>query len=174
MASITARLEAYRDLANSIIGGDDAVSEPGSGNKFRGNDLFASTLVTGSIVSVVNNRFETKTEALQAAEAVLVQMEEVTNWRDDNFESLGEVDTGGSYQQLQEAVAITAGFLVQISFSLKQERRITLDRSRTVIDLVAELYRTVDEELDFFLASNELTGSEILELPKGREIVYYV
>ena len=32
----------------------------------------------------------------------------------------------------------------------------------------------IDENLDFLINSNNLTGSEILELPRGREVVYYV
>lgn len=178
LTNIEARLTAYADLANSLISGDGAVVSPGNdsrnSNEFRTNDLYASTYVTGSVVSVVNNQFTTKTEALAAAEQVLDQLESITNWRDDNFQSLEEVDTGGAYQQLQEAVALTAGFLVEISFSLKQERRVVLDRDRTIIDLTAELYGTVDDQLDFLIASNDLSGSEILELPKGREIVYYI
>lgn len=178
LTNIQARLDAYGDLANSIISGDGAVVSPGNdstnSNQFHTNDLYASTYVTGSVVSVVNNTFTTKTEALEAAELVLTQLEDVTAWRDDNFQSLAEVDTGAAYQQLQEAVALTAGFLVEISFSLKQERRIVLDRDRTIIDLAAELYGSVDDQLDFLINSNNLTGSEILELPRGREIVYYV
>lgn len=178
LTNIQARLDAYGDLANSIISGDGAVVKPGNdstnSNQFHTNDLYASTYVTGSVVSVVNNEFTTKTEALEAAERVLTQLEDVTNWRDDNFQSLEEVDSGAAYQQLQEAVALTAGFLVEISFSLKQERRIVLDRNRTIIDLAAELYGSVDDQLDFLINSNGLTGSEILELPRGKEIVYYV
>jgi len=64
--------------------------------------------------------------------------------------------------------------LVFISFSLKQERSLVLDRSRTIIDVVAELYGSVDDQLDFFINSNGLTGSEILELPKGKQVVFYV
>ena len=75
---------------------------------------------------------------------------------------------------LRRFVAIAAGFLVEISFTLKQEFRITLDRPRTIIDLAAELYGEVDGQLDFLISSNNLTGSEILDLPRGREIVYYV
>lgn len=172
LANIEARLSAYSDLANSLITGDGAVVS--EGNDFRTNDLYASSYVTGSVVSVVNNQFITKTEALQAAEAILQQLEDVTDWRDDNFQSLQEVDTGEAYQQLQEAVALTAGFLVQISFTLKQERRVVLTRDRTIIDLAAELYGSVDDQLDFLISSNDLSGSEILELPKGREIVYYI
>lgn len=178
LANIEARLDAYKNLAGSIISGDDAVVTPStdasSSNEFHTNDLYASTYVTGSVVSVVNNQFTTKTEALAAADEVLTQLEDVTNWRDQNFQSLGEVDTGGAYQQLQEAVALTAGFLVEISFTLKQERRVVLTRNRTIIDLVAEFYGSVDDQLDFFINSNDLSGSEILEVPKGREIVYYV
>lgn len=178
LTNIEARLTAYGDLANSIITGDGAVVTPStdarSSNEFHTNDLYASTYVTGSVVSVVNNQFTTKTEALEAADAILTQLDDVINWRDDNFQSLGEVDTGGAYQQLQEAVALTAGFLVEISFSLKQERSIVLNRNRTIIDLAAELYGSIDDQLDFLINSNNLSGSEILELPKGREIVYYV
>lgn len=178
LTNIEARLDAYGNLATSLITGDGAVAEPGNdsraSNQFHANDLYASSYVTGSVVSVVNNRFNTKAEALEAADTILEQFQDVTDWRDNNFESLAEVDTGEAYQKLQEAVALTAGFLVEISFTLKQERRIVLDRARTIIDLAAELYGSVDDQLDFLINSNSLTGSEILELPKGREIVYYV
>lgn len=178
LANIEARLSAYADLTNSIITGDGAVvspsTDPTNSNTFHTNDLYVSTYVTGSVVSVVNNQFITKTEALETAETVLQQLSDVTDWRDANFQSLGEIDTGGAYQQLQEAVALTAGFLVEISFTLKQERRIVLTRARTAVDLVAELYGTVDDQLNFFISSNDLSGSEHLEIPKGREIVYYV
>ena len=52
---------------------------------------------------------------------------------------------------------------------------IQLDRARTIIDLSAELYGRVDDRtLNFMIDSNRLTGSEILELPRGRSILYYV
>ena len=173
LTNITARLDAYKDLAEALLTGNGA--NVSNSNEFHTNDLYASTYVTGSIVSVVNTQFITKAEAIEAAELILEQFADVVEWRDNNFESLEEIDTGSAYQQLQEAVAVTAGFLVQISFTLKQERRLILDRNRTIIDLVAELYQCcVDERIDFFITSNDLTGSEILELPRGREIVYYL
>tara|TARA_R110000772_G_scaffold268728_1_gene398246 strand:+ start:14201 stop:15445 length:1245 start_codon:yes stop_codon:yes gene_type:complete len=178
LTNIEARLDAYANLAASLTSGDGAVVSSGNdsraSNEYHANDLYASSYVTGSVVSAVNNRFDTKAEALSAADAILTQFQQVADWRDQNFESLGEIDTGGAYQKLQEAVALTAGFLVDISFTLKQERRIVLDRARTIIDLAAELYGSVDDQLDFLINSNNLTGSEILELPKGREIVYYL
>lgn len=178
LTNIEARLDAYANLASSLTSGGGSVVSPGNdsraSNEYHANDLYASSYVTGSVVSAVNNRFDTKAGALSAADAILTQFQQVADWRDQNFESLAEIDTGGAYQKLQEAVALTAGFLVDISFTLKQERRIVLDRARTIIDLAAELYGSVDDQLDFLINSNNLTGSEILELPKGREIVYYI
>lgn len=178
LTNIEARLDGYINLANQIIGNSNNIAVPGldsrNSNDFRTDDLYASTYVTGSIVSVVNNQFTTKTEALEAANIILEQFADLVEWRDNNLQSLSEIDTGKAYQQLLEAVALSAGFLVEISFSLKQERRIVLDRDRTIIDLVAELYGSIDDQLDFFINSNDLSGTEIKELPRGREIVYYV
>lgn len=84
------------------------------------------------------------------------------------------VDTGESYRALQNASALAVGFLVELSFTLAQEHRIILDRPRTLIDLVAELYGEIDPQLDFFINTNDLSGDEIIELPAGREIVFYV
>jgi prophage DNA circulation protein len=177
LTNIEARLSAYGDLASAIISGSGVAvqgNDSTNSNTFHTNDLYASTLVTGQVLSVVNNTFFSKPEALGAAEVIIAQFNELAAWRDDNFESLGEIDTGEAYQKLLDAVSVAVGFLVEISFTLKQERRLILDRDRTVIDLVAELYGSIDDQLDFFISSNNLTGSEILELPAGREIVYYI
>ena len=170
ITSINARLDAYGSLINTIISTNDVEES----NDFHTADLLATSEMTGSVLSVVNNQFVTKTDAIAAAEVILEQFDDLVVWRDDNFASLEEIDTGSSYQQLQEAVALTAGFLVEISFNLKQERRIVLDRDRTIIDLSAQLYGSVDDQLDFLISSNDLSGDEILELPRGREIVYYI
>ena len=174
LANVQARLDAYGGLVDQITGNIRTPSlDSKNANTFQTEDLFASTSITGLIVSVVNNQFETKSDALAAAEALLDISDQLTTWRDANYDSLGQIDTGKAYQQYQRAVSLAAGFLVQISFSLKQERRVTLDRNRTIIDLAAELYGEVDAQLDFLIRSNNLTGSEILELPKGREVVYF-
>ena len=68
---------------------------------------------------------------------------------------------------------LCAGYLVGLALSLATERRVVLDRPRTVIDLAAELYVTVDDRLDFLMESNNLTGAEIVELPRGHEILWY-
>lgn len=177
ITSITDRLDGYFNLSNTIISNFPAADKTTSSknrNAFYNQNLFTSSLIIGAILSSVNNQFETKTDALETADSLLSNFEKVQAWRDDNYTIIEEIDTGELYQELQKTVSLAAGFLVEISFSLKQENSIILNRPRSIIDLSAEIYGSVDENIDFLINSNNLTGSEILELPRGKEIVYYI
>lgn len=164
-ASITARLEAYENLAKSTI------SQSSSDNKFYTDDLFATGYLIGTVISAINAQFITQRDAIDSAETILDLSNEIEQWRENNG---SQIDTGEAYQQIQKIVSLTAGYLIELSFSLKFERQKTLDRDRTVIDLVAELFGNIDENLDFFITSNNLSGSEILLLRRGKQIVYYI
>jgi prophage DNA circulation protein len=158
---ISDRLAAYKNLATSIMGKDiDA----------RTRDLVAMGTVTGAVLTSLDAEYKTRSEAIQAAEELLVQLDAVTAWRDGAIDG----DIGFAYASLQRAVSLASGYLVWLSFGLKQERRITTDRAHSIIDLCYDLYRNVDDSLDFFIASNGFSGAEILEIPIGREVVYYV
>jgi prophage DNA circulation protein len=171
-----ARLDAYADLARSLTSSEP--QSPGLDNVvlnlFKSGEVNAMAAVAAQALSVVSSKFETQADAINAADTILVTFAEVTAWRDANYPLLGIIDTGDSYQLLQESVALAAGFAVQLSFSLKREQTLTLDRPRSIIELVAELYGSVDDQLDFFINSNVLTGDEILEIPAGRTVVFYV
>lgn len=182
LAGILSRLQGYADLLDRMVA--SSRSTPGDvsvlpalrirlSNDFHSSSLFASGAVLGSVSSVIENTFTAKPQALEAAEAILAQSEELTEWSEGRFGDLEQIDTGEDYQALQETVALAVGFLVEISFSLVPERAIVLDRPRSIIDLCAEIYGSVDDRLDFLISTNSLTGSEILELPRGRRVVYY-
>lgn len=200
LTQIEARLNAYGDLADSIVnGGSNRIGTGSTGtpqviqttndsraaNELASRRIFAQGAVAGSVVAtmvtVQDNGYDTQPQAIAAAEQLLAQMESVTDWSDQNYRALDGtgidqlpvVDTGAGYQQLQEAVALAAGELINASFNLKRERRIVLDRARSMFDFVGEYYGDIDANLDFFINSNELTGSEILELPKGRTVLVY-
>lgn len=182
--AIKDRLDAYGNLAADIFGRPDATSS--DANKFLTRELFASTYLSGSVVSVLNHQFDTRTEALVSAVTLLDQLDLLVTWRDANWDYLysldGDalpspelVDTGEGYQALYDAVGRAAGFLVAISFDLKQERSVVLTRPRTLLDLGYELLGAeFEKRIDFFINSNGFTGSEILEVPRGRKVKYYV
>lgn len=182
LAGIQSRLEGYGNLLDRMLGSSRA--SPGDGsvlpglvfrrsNDFHTADLFGGGAVLGSVESVVNNTFTAKPQALESAEVILEQAAALTAWRDERFGQIEQIDTGETSQLLQETVALAVGYLVEISFSLVPERAVVLDRPRSLIDLSAELYGSIDDRLDFMISTNRLTGSEILELPRGRRIVYY-
>jgi hypothetical protein len=176
--SIIARLNAYGNLIDQIITGDNAIKTKGfdsqNSNDFHTADIFASTYIAGAIVAVLNHEYETKTNAIRDAERILYKFDELTAWRDANFKSLDQIDTGEAYQKLQQSVALMAGFITELSFSLAQEKSVILDRDRTIIDLCGELYGVVDDQLDFMINSNNMSGDDIIELRRGQEIVYFL
>lgn len=145
------------------------------------------TVQTNATAGGVSGESEIKTapQAIAAAEELLAQFEAWRTWRDLNFQSiagddrayintLNNTDTGGAYGALQRAVAFAAGALIELSFSLLRERSIVLDKARALPELVYELYGDdIDAKLDFFIDSNNLSLEEILEIPKGRKVVWY-
>jgi hypothetical protein len=187
LAGIVSRLEGYGNLLGRMIASSpDSASSGGvaapvlarlyirTSNEFHTADLVAGAAVLGSVSSVVETQFTAKPQALEAAEVIIAQEAALTEWRDARHDDLEQIDTGEAYQALQETVALAIGYLVEISFSLVPERAIVLDRPRGLVELCAELYGSVsDERLDFLIGTNHLTGREILELPRGRRVVYY-
>jgi hypothetical protein len=160
-------------------------------NDFHISSLFAMNAVAGSVVSTIAQPitatagdltpiFGTRTQILAAAAAVLEQMDALVTWRDAGFAAIAGIDdatqaldTGEAYAALQNVIAQTANYLIQASFSAQPERALVLDRPRTIIDVCGQVYKTVDRKLDLFVATNDFTGSELLELPAGRRVLFY-
>jgi hypothetical protein len=160
-------------------------------NDFHIASLFAMNAVAGSVTSVVAQPitatangltpvFGNRTQVLSAAATVLEQMAALMEWRDAGFAAVANVDdqaqaidTGEAYAALLNAVARTAGYLIEASFSALPERALVIDRPRTIVDVCAQVYKKVDSKIDLFVATNDFTGDELLELPAGRRVVFY-
>lgn len=173
----TNKITAYNDLLTSNINEVEPAQQSYNNvnsNEFHSKELFATSALTGVILSAINSTFTNKTQAQESASLILEQFDDIVNWRDSNYNSLGQTDIEQPYKALRECALLSAGYLVDLSFSLKQERTIVIDRNRTIIDLAGELYGEVDSKLDDLINNNNLSGDLILELPKGTSIVYYV
>jgi prophage DNA circulation protein len=139
-----------------------------------------TTYLTALSNIMLNGSFVTKKEATESVQMLLTNyqqaqeyldtIEDYTTFQDNRF----VVDSLVA-RKIKEIIGVSSINIVKLSFSLKQERIIKLDRVRYLIELVYELYgETTEETIDFFITSNSLTAQEILELPKGKEILYYV
>ncbi|ANO58035.1 hypothetical protein [Shewanella phage SFCi1] len=169
VGQVQGRIDAYNNLFQGLTGKDADVE-----TQLANTDLYSSGVVTASALSLTTSTYANRPEAINAAELILQQGDELAAWRDNNYNALDVIDTGGSWQATQELIATTAGALVQLSFGLAQERRITLGSARSIVDLTYELYGTTDSKLDALINDNNLSGDEIIELPQGKEIIYYV
>jgi prophage DNA circulation protein len=183
---ITDRVLGYASFAQGLI--DSAAGNPADAtganlprtktnidNDFQASDLSFASAINGLLLSLVETQFGTRTDAQAAAASALDLFNAWIVWRETGFAATGQIDGGTSYQNLQQSTALASGFIIDISFNLLPEQSVVIDRSRTLIDLCAELYQTTsDARLNELINNNKLTGSEIIELPRGTEIVYYV
>lgn len=197
VAGVLDRLDGYGRMLDSIVDSDagnptlalvnGAVMDQTRarvGNAFHAADMTAMSGVSGSVLTARSARTElrTKPEALAAAERIEAQLATLTAWRDAGHAALLDVpvagqyqiDLGDSYRELRGAVAVAVRYLVELSFSLAQERVVVLGSDRNFIELASELYGRVDDKtLDLLIESNSLTADEIISIPRGRSIVYY-
>lgn len=174
LALIEDKLDAYGNIIDSMTGNSPQPSHDNQPqNDLAITDLIAKAAQMAIIEAVTEAEFEAKPDAISAAEVTLGRFAQVRDWGDTNRATLGVIDTGDTYQAMLDGTSIAAGKLVDLSFTLLQEHVFILQAPRTIIDLTAELYGEVDAKLDFFISSNALVGTEILEVPRGRELRYY-
>lgn len=75
---------------------------------------------------------------------------------------------------LNEIVNLTLTNLLQIALNGKKEITIQLPYDSNIILLTHKYYGLTDENLNEFIANNNLTYKDMVGLKKGREIVYYI
>lgn len=132
-------------------------------------------------VPSVDTGFQSREEVLSA----------VVYLRDNSNDLINELDAGQvlfedsllseSYIQSVQSYVPTWGVVgtvikagLDLSFSLPIKRSIVLSTSRTILDLCYEFYKNVsDTTLDYLILTNSLTGNDIIEVPRGKEIIFY-
>lgn len=83
----------------------------------------------------------------------------------------------GTYTQVENAFGLTMQYLISQFFNLKTEKRITLKKQRSPLEITVTEYGSLgdnEENYQLFLDSNQLSCDEILLLPRGKEVVIYV
>lgn len=169
MLAITARekINGYTDIMNAIV----AIISP-TAPDFAARSVWVDATMSAATTAVLAGGYDNKPEAIAAVDSLLAMFDAWTEWRDL---SRKQTEQGDTFQNMQNAVVRCAGYTVTASFTLRTERRVILDQDAALVPLCAELTGSVsNESIEAFVNDNRLTGREILEIPKGREIVYYV
>ena len=111
---------------------------------------------------------------MSAAGTIINLFEAVKEFDDTKVKTNSFVDTNSNmYFLLSDLVYKSVLLIINSSFALPMQRTIVLDRDRQLIELSAELYGSVDY-MDELIFENKLTADEIILLPMGKEITYYV
>ncbi|MBP7735956.1 MAG: DNA circularization N-terminal domain-containing protein [Spirochaetes bacterium] len=186
--SVKSRMAMYSDLLGQVL------SDPMGANtrEYRNQCLMKQMLATAILTAMAdvnlhpdtgtNTGFTTRADAIQSAASLVNTFLEVQGFL-DGMETTGVSNdlenrfaaSDALIQALKRIISSTARYLIQLSYELKQERIVTLDRDRTIIDLCYELYgTTANDYLDLLIVSNSLTATEILLIPRAREIRYYI
>ncbi|AAQ96484.1 hypothetical protein [Vibrio phage VP16T] len=180
VSQATARLSAYGDLAGQIAGSFDSDGNErperriaATRQQLYANNLAALSTATSTALASIRTEFTSQEEAIEQAGQLLDMLDDLAAWRDQSFNALNQVDNGAGWQATQQAVATAAGALVDISFGLQRQRVYVADRPRNIVELAYQLYGEVDSRLDELINNNNLSGDEIIEIPRGREVTYY-
>ena len=184
---IGATARASFDLARSVVSGYGAflgqarkLRKPSDGtrypaadlNAFSANDHAVGSAISTAAVAVLDVGYQSRDEALSIATQLLALVRDASAWRDEEVAALG-FEPNETWAQVVDVATRAAGRLVQVSFSLAQKRSIELDRDRTPLDLVAELYGDLDR-LDEWCNMNSLGTEDQLLIRRGRRVEYLV
>lgn len=129
----------------------------------------------GNSASASAGGFVSRAEVFASADAVAEQFETYKQYMDAQTAKDAFVDTGESYAALLDTVVAAVQVMQAAAFELPMARTVRLTRDRQLLELLAEFYGADGfSRLDQFIADNALTADEIVLLPMGREVTYYV
>lgn len=136
-----------------------------------------------AIVAVpdVDTGFQSREEVLSAVVYLQTNSNDLINKLDEGQTLFKDLLLSETYIQSVKSYVSTwqiAGVVIKagldLSFSLPIKRSIILSTSRTILDLSYEFYKNIDDiTLDYLILTNSLNGDEIIEVPRGKEIIYY-
>lgn len=161
------KINGYLNLIDTVLSG----GPPKDANDLQLRALFSGAALSAAVASATTDTYTTRGQAVETAAVLLEYFDAIGAWRDLRPSTVDDI--GSDYAELLEQTAAGAAEILRGSFNLAQERAVILDRDKTIVELTYQFYQT-EEKLDQLINTNQLTGSEILLVPRGRRLVYYV
>jgi hypothetical protein len=185
-----AKLNAYSEAASGI---SDVLPRSGlllsESSELQRNEVATTQLgqnaTLGGVAKVARvASLTTRAQAIELAEEINGLYDSMVSnleLAQNSFEEL-DIDEqwvaqSGTATDSAQLVATVTEFLITVAPDLKIERRFTLDRPRSPIEITVSEYGSLgenDENFDLFIETNGLKGQEIFLLDRGREVVVYV
>ena len=181
---IASRLVAYTDMIATTLG----LSPTGITSEDRNIVAVQELAVTAAIGALsqtaISGDLQTRGQAIDAINNIVQNFTDITDTLDlIQSAFLTEpierqyFSQSASYTDASVNIASAVAYLLVAIFDLAAEKRITLERDRTPIEITVTEYGTLgpgDENLELFVTSNKLVGDELLILKTGKEVIVYV
>lgn len=197
VTDVLAKIEGYATIVDSIV---KNVKKDPFGDKAIKNQYAATSMILGSLVAScgfgvaqtasaagsgasgagaedgsTTGSFKSRAAVLNAAESVTELFETYKTYMDSQIAKNAFVDSGEGYSALLQTIANSIQVMQEAAFNLPMTRIVKLGKDRQVIELLAELYGAEGfNRIDEFINDNHLNADEIVLIPMGREVRYYV
>ncbi|MBL4809475.1 MAG: hypothetical protein JKY43_05395 [Phycisphaerales bacterium] len=179
---VLTRLNLLKDQMLKLSESLDNLTTPNSKKIYENNGgALIMAMVNASINPFDDNDYGNKKDVLNVIDVIL----DFYNLYLSNLDSIqtengGEIDSYipdfQTLNQLTSVVGFAVSQLFTISIGAKQERIILLENDSNIIELSHRFYglNIDDSKIDEFMRNNNIGISELLQIEKGREIIYYV
>ena len=144
------------------------------------NDSSATLALISMGESLIEGKYETRAEAVEAAKTIK-ELEQ--SWTEYIEKELSKITTLEEFlirdNSLSDIIDTVATEILERSCELKVEQIITLSEDSTVLDLALEYYeedfnKNPDETLDYFIRTNNLSDDDFFLLKRGTDVKIYV
>ena len=144
--------------------------------------LCGGACVMGMSEAAISGDYFNSAEAIDALTRLFelfaslqAQLDEIASRGENNdISRLYNIDSEYN-NSLKEALATSIRILLDIAYNSRKEVITVLSRDYTIIDLCFELYGTsANDQRRLLIDSNMLSGTELVILPTGKEVKYYV
>lgn len=185
--NVLTKVEGYSSIIKSLV--ENVKKDPVGVNAVK-NQFAMTQMAWGAMIASVcggigqeaaeagagdSAAFKSRQEAMQTIERLGEMFNDFADYQNVQVASNAFVDTGETYEGLLELVNATLGAVLENSFSLPTVKIVKLGRNRQILELLCELYGADGfERMDEFINDNKLTADEIVCIPMGREVAYYV
>lgn len=180
------KMSAYNNLAEDLFAftiGEPSKYSKEAENTFHFHRLMAQSIVANAAMLAMESwDYFTKGDYIQTALGLTDLHEAYLAWHDAGYDTIAiddvftqNIDTGDGVGELSAVLAAAIADLMRRAADGKTEIREATTRPEALIPACMDRYGTSKEPtLTLFIESNGLAGDEIIEIPKGRELVWYV
>jgi hypothetical protein len=147
-------------------------------------ELQVMAAIGGMLLATVTNiagAYTSRTQVLSVIDKVVKAYNNFVGWIDVLVDANGGnplfyVTDPGPLTDLGVLVSYVVGNLFEVAQDSRQERTIILEADSDPIKLTHRFYGLDDADVntELFISSNNLAMGELLEIGKGRKIIYYV